>query len=101
MLRAMSGGWHDVLSGVALLAGDQAHRLVTTTRVQMTVWSDAQIAAYIASGEPMDKAGAYAIQGVAGAWVTQIQGSYTGVVGLPLVETRALLAKADVHVTPQ
>lgn len=98
MLRLLSGGAHQVLSGVALVSAHGEATIVTSTRVEMAPWSDADIAAYWASGEPADKAGAYAIQGMGGGWVTRIDGSYSGVVGLPLVETRALLA--DAGITP-
>lgn len=97
MLRLLSGGAHDVLSGVALVTPDGATTAVTQTRVEMAIWTDADIDAYWASGEPADKAGAYAIQGMGGGWVTRIEGSYSGVVGLPLVETRALLAAAGIN----
>ena len=89
MLRRLSGREHVVLSGVALLSADGAETVVSTTRVQMAPWSEADIDRYWASGEPADKAGAYAIQG-----------SHSGVVGLPLVETRALLAAAGIRPAP-
>ena len=101
MLRLLSGGSHVVLSGVALVSDAGTTTTVTRTVVHMADWSDADIARYWATGEPADKAGAYAIQGMGGAWVERIDGSYSGVVGLPLVETRALLDAADIHPTPQ
>ena len=96
MLRLLSAGTHLVLSGVALVTATGESTAVTCTQVAMAPWSEADIEAYWASGEPADKAGAYAIQGMGGGWVTQIDGSYSGVVGLPLVETRALLANAGI-----
>lgn len=96
MLRRLSGRSHHVVSGVVLLAQGQVHRLSTTTEVDMAAWSDADIDAYWASGEPVGKAGGYAIQGLAAAWVRAVRGSYTGVVGLPLAETRALLAACGI-----
>lgn len=101
MLRLLSGGSHLVLSGVALVTDAGTRTTVTRTVVHMADWSDADIARYWASGEPADKAGAYAIQGMGGAWVERIDGSYSGVVGLPLVETRALLSAAGIHPGPQ
>lgn len=97
MLRMLSDSAHDVLSGVALVTARGETTTVTSTRVQMAKWSDADIDAYWASGEPADKAGAYAIQGLGGGWVASIKGSYSGVVGLPLVQTRALLAAAGIQ----
>ena len=88
----MSGRSHRVLSGVALAHADGIDSLFTVTAVEMDVWSEADIEAYWRSGEPDGKAGAYAIQGIAGGWVKAIEGSYTGVVGLPMAETRQLLA---------
>lgn len=97
MLRLLSDGWHEVLTGVALVQGDAESIVVTATRIRMSPWRAQDIAAYVATGDPMDKAGAYAIQGPAGAWVERVEGSYTGVVGLPLAETRALLAAASIE----
>lgn len=96
MLHRLSGREHAVLSGVALVTARGVDTVVTTTRVAMATWSDADIDRYWASGEPADKAGAYAIQGMGGGWVAAIEGSHSGVVGLPLVETRALLAAAGI-----
>lgn len=92
MLRRMSGRSHRVLSGVALAHADGVDSLFTVTAVEMDAWTAADIAAYWRSGEPQGKAGGYAIQGIAGGWVKAIEGSYTGVVGLPMAETRQLLA---------
>lgn len=96
MLARLSGREHRVLTAVALVQFDalwderKAVR-VSDTRVRFRRLTDAVIARYVASGEPMDKAGAYGIQGLGGALVARIEGSYTGVVGLPLGETIDLL----------
>ncbi|MBU5925070.1 Maf family protein [Enterobacter sichuanensis] len=92
MLRKMSGQTHQVMTAVAL--ADRQHVLdcLVVTDVTFRVLTDDEIAAYIASGEPMDKAGAYGIQGLGGCFVRKINGSYHAVVGLPLVETYELLS---------
>lgn len=92
-LRLMSGRAHKVLTGVAVAApgGRTASRLVET-RVHFKRLAEAEIASYLASGEGLGKAGGYAIQGRAAALIMSLQGSYSGVVGLPLYETANLLA---------
>jgi septum formation protein len=96
MLRSLSGGLHYVHTAVALAFAGNVEVVLSTTAVEMMVLSEAQINAYVASGEPHDKAGSYGIQGLAGAWVKRIEGSYTGVMGLPIYETAALLRKHGV-----
>ena len=91
MLRRLSGATHTVLSAVALVAGGRQWRRLSATAVTFERLDDGEIQRYCDTGEPFDKAGAYAIQGFAGAFVTRIDGSYSGVVGLPLWETRQLL----------
>jgi septum formation protein len=92
MLRLLSGRAHRVLSAVAAVApGGRAGARLSETRVVFKRLTDAEIEGYLAGGEWDGKAGGYGVQGRAGAFVTQIAGSYTGVVGLPLYETRALL----------
>lgn len=91
MLSLLSGQWHDVLTAVALVLEQKSEYVMTVTRVKMREFSQAEIIAYWKTGEPADKAGAYAIQGLGAGFVEQIEGSYTGVVGLPLCETQALL----------
>ena len=91
MLQALSGQIHQVHTAVALAWQGQVKTLLSTTRVSMMPLSDAQIDAYVHTGEPRDKAGSYGIQGLAGAWITHIDGSYTGVMGLPVYETASLL----------
>ena len=92
-LRLLSGRVHRVYTGVTLITpkGGRRHRLVET-RVRFKRFSSDEIEAYLASGEWRGKAGGYAIQGLAGAFVVKLVGSYTGVVGLPLYETLSLLA---------
>jgi len=98
MLSRLSGGWHEVLTGVALAHATLATVLVST-RVQFRKLSNAEIDCYIATGEPADKAGAYGIQGLGGALVARLEGSYPNVVGLPLAETLNLLRDARVPTT--
>ena len=104
MLRALSGQVHQVITGVCVRGPSRngrpaVHTFAVSTDVEFTRLSEAEIAAYIASGEPMDKAGAYAIQGRAAYMIRQIRGSYTNVVGLPLTELVELLA-ADFGIRP-
>ncbi|HEY8339543.1 MAG TPA: Maf family protein [Egibacteraceae bacterium] len=95
LLARLSGRRHLVITGVAVSCGDGELRdLVVSTTVEMVALTPAAIAAYVATGEPFGKAGAYAIQGRAAAFVTRIEGSYTNVVGLPLTETLTLLGAA-------
>jgi len=91
MLRLLSGREHRVLTAVAVKFDRQCELLVSENRVRLRALTEADILAYIKSGEPMDKAGAYAIQGRAGAFVTELHGSYSGVMGLPLYETAQLI----------
>jgi nucleoside triphosphate pyrophosphatase len=86
MLRMLSGKWHEVLTGVALITPSEMSTDSATTRVKFASMSDQEIEWYVSSGEPADKAGAYAIQGLASRFVERIEGSYSNVVGLP-VET--------------
>jgi septum formation protein len=96
MLQRLSGRPHTVHSGVVLrdAGGCRVCRVATTVRFRDL--SAGEIAAYVDTGEPMDKAGAYGIQGLGGAFVTTIEGSYSNVVGLPLAETLALLRAAGI-----
>ncbi len=93
MLRLLSGREHRVLTSVAVKLDEHLELVVSESRVRFAELSQADIEAYVASGEPTDKAGAYAIQGRAGAFVTELHGSYSGVMGLPLYETAELLKK--------
>ena len=89
MLQDLSGSCHEVLSSVGLAFRGRTSLLTVETRIWFRALSDAALTRYVASGEPMDKAGAYGIQGAAGAFVDRIEGSYTNVVGLPIAETLA------------
>jgi septum formation protein len=84
MLARLSGRSHDVLTAVAIAQGGRVHSTVERTRVWFTALSDRDIEGYVASGEPLDKAGAYAIQGLASRFIPRIEGSYSNVVGLPV-----------------
>ena len=98
MLAQMSGRWHEVLTGVAVATEQGIHVLLSTTHVEMAVLAANEIDAYIRSGEPRDKAGAYGIQGMAGTFIKRIEGSYSGVMGLPIFETAQLLKNAGIRV---
>jgi septum formation protein len=92
MLRRLSGRSHQVFTGVALSDGTATAVALSTTTVWFRTLDEADIDAYWATGEPRDKAGAYGIQGLGAVFVERIDGSYSGVVGLPLFETARLLA---------
>jgi len=94
MLRLLSGRAHEVTTGVCLLANGREDVRSETTRVFFRQLSEKDIADYIASGEPMDKAGAYAIQGGAARWVEKIEGDYNNVVGLPVALVEKMLREA-------
>lgn len=91
MLRLLSGRTHRVLTAVALARSSRRDVVVSVSRVSFARLSAAQIDDYVAGGEPFDKAGAYGIQGAAGAFARRIEGSYSGIMGLPLYETARLL----------
>jgi len=93
-LHGLSGATHQVMTAVALVWGDQCRSQVVVTDVTFRVLGAEEIEAYVASGEPMDKAGGYGIQGLGGIFVSALEGSYSAVVGLPLQETAGLLAEA-------
>ena len=98
MLKALSGRWHEVHTALTLVSSEGIEAVLSTTRVELIALPDEMIAAYIASGEPHGKAGAYGIQGLAGTFIKRIEGSYSGVMGLPVFETAWLLGKAGIHV---
>jgi septum formation protein len=100
MLRRLSGRSHEVLTGVAVARRGQMLSRVERTSVWFVRVSDAEIAWYLASGEPMDKAGAYAIQGRASRFIPRIDGSYSNVVGLPMAAVVELLEKAGFSAEP-
>lgn len=91
MLELLSGHTHRVLTAVAVTAGMAPQTVLSETRVQFRDIEAHEMRSYWATGEPCDKAGAYAIQGLAAAFVARIEGSYSGVVGLPLFETSSVL----------
>ena len=92
MLAALSGRRHEVLTGIAWVSGGQTFSEAVSTQVQFGELTAEEISRYVATGEPLDKAGAYALQGGAAVFIEGIEGSYSNVVGLPLYRT-ALLAK--------
>ncbi|MFC3139971.1 Maf family protein [Shewanella submarina] len=96
MLRSLSGREHTVMTAVAVTNGERTESELVCTRVRFCELSDMDILAYIESEEPMDKAGAYGIQAIGGSFVEAIEGSYSAVVGLPMVETRNLLKRFSV-----
>ena len=98
MLSELSGTTHRVLTAVAVQSGHQRFQALSTSRVRFDAMTAAHIRSYTATGEPMGKAGAYAIQGRAAQHVSHISGSYTGIRGLPLRETALLLQSAGIHI---
>lgn len=98
MLMRMSGRTHQVITGIALATAAGVQVAHSCTDVTFRTLSEAEAAAYWRTGEPADKAGAYGIQGFGAVFVARIEGSYTGVVGLPLFETAQLLEQAGVPV---
>jgi septum formation protein len=98
MLKTLSGTQHRVLTAVALQYEGRFEVSVSESLVTFTALDPERIAAYVQSGEPFDKAGGYAIQGRAAAFVERLEGSYTGVMGLPLFETANLLRKFGIQV---
>ncbi len=97
-LEALSGSWHEVMSAVAVAVGEDVETRVNVTRVWFRDLSRSEIHRYWQTGEPVDKAGGYAIQGIGALFVERIEGSYSGVVGLPLLETGELLAGHGVRI---
>lgn len=101
MLAGLSGRTHRVITGIGLAWGADGRRRAFATqvsRVRFAPWPAPAIARYVASGEPLGKAGAYGIQGQAAAWIEHIAGSHSGIMGLPLHETATLLAQAGLEV---
>ena len=107
MLRLLAGRVHEVITGVCVISGAGGQRLEASesapilrtasesTRVTMSAISDREIREYVATGEPMDKAGGYAIQGIAGRWIPRIEGDYSNVVGLPVALVYQMLKEAE------
>lgn len=97
-LKDFSGQTHEVLTAVCLVdKGGKPRETLTKTFVTFRPLTDEEINSYIASGEPFDKAGGYGIQGLAGQFVEKVEGSYSGVIGLPVDETKALLAEIGIR----
>ena len=94
MLGALSGRTHRVLTAVAVHDGRRTRAALNVSHVRLAAMPDTAIAAYVAGGEPFGKAGAYAIQGSIAAWIEHIAGSHSGIMGLPLFETAALLRRS-------
>ncbi len=97
MLRRLSGRTHTVLSALCLVLPAGEHRALAISRVRFAVLSDVEIENYVASGEADGKAGAYAIQGRAAGFIARLEGSYSGVMGLPLYELREILRQAGME----
>jgi septum formation protein len=97
MLRLLSGRTHRVITGVALATAKGTEVAAEVTGVQFLTLSDEEIAAYVATGEPMDKAGAYGIQGLAAKWIPRVEGCYFNVVGLPLSLVATMLESASLE----
>lgn len=97
MLAQLSGHIHRVLTAVAVQHGEQRWEALSISTVRFAAMSAAQIRAYVATGEPMGKAGAYAVQGRAAMYISHISGSYSGIMGLPLRETALLLEQAGIQ----
>jgi septum formation protein len=95
MLRLLAGRTHQVITGVCLVAPEFERTEAETTQVTFSELSDEEIAEYVRSGEPMDKAGAYGIQGLASRWVPRVEGCYFNVVGLPVARVYGLLRDAE------
>ncbi len=96
MLRLLSGRAHQVVTGIAVAGRAGLRYAAEITEVFVAAITDAEIAAYVATGEPMDKAGAYAIQGRAARWIPRIEGDYSNVVGLPLARLSQLLSELEI-----
>jgi septum formation protein len=93
LLRRLSGATHQVLTAVAVAQDAHMETVLSASAVEFRTLDEAEIDAYVASGEPLDKAGAYAIQGRAAEFVRTLNGSYSGIMGLPLVATAELLSR--------
>ena len=97
MLKHLSGKQHEVITALALAFNDRVETALSESKVWFRELSAEEIRRYVATGESMDKAGAYAIQGRAAAFIMRMEGSYSGIVGLPLAETAGLLSKAGIE----
>lgn len=97
MLSCLQGVWHEVYTGVCVIADGKTAVRYDVSRVLFTPLTEKEIAAYVKTGEPMDKAGAYALQGRGGMYVQRIEGSYSNVIGLPMALTREMLIEAGIR----
>lgn len=95
MLELLSGRTHQVLTGIAVITANESFADVEITQVTFNVIEEPELVYYLGTGEPLDKAGAYGIQGYAARWIPRIEGDYFNVVGLPIARTVALLAEAN------
>jgi septum formation protein len=98
MLKRLGGQSHQVLTAIAVTVNREVKHVLSTSFVSFATLSDDEIKRYVDSGEPMDKAGGYAVQGLAARFITKLSGSYSGVMGLPLYETTALLRQCGLHI---
>lgn len=98
ILRRLSGRTHWVHTGVAITVADRTESRLSSSKVEFAPLSSTVLARYLESGEALDKAGAYGIQGRAGTFISRIEGSYTGIMGLPLFETAELLNWAGIRI---
>lgn len=98
MLSQLSGQSHQVLTAIAIAVDNEIKQVMTTSFVTFAKMSEDEIRRYVDTGEPMDKAGAYAVQGLAAKFITKLSGSYSGVMGLPLYETATLLRQCGVQI---
>lgn len=96
LLEMLSGQWHDVVTGVAVVSGEKEKVTHITSRVLFKSLDSEQIAAYVSTGEPMDKAGGYAIQGLGKSLVREHSGSFSNIIGLPLEKVQEMLAEFGV-----
>jgi septum formation protein len=97
LLRRLSGKAHVVMTAVAAAQHDRMETVLSVSTVEFRELDDAEIADYVATGEPLDKAGAYAVQGRAASFVRALHGSYSGIMGLPLIETAGLLRRFGIQ----
>jgi len=98
ILQKLSGRSHVVMTAIAMAYGDRIETALSVSTVVMRSLDETRIRRYVSTGEPMDKAGAYAVQGRAAAFITRIEGSYSGIMGLPLAETADLIASFGIGV---
>jgi septum formation protein len=98
MLRELSGATHRVLTAVAIQLGRKRRETLSESRVTFAALTPAQVRQYVATGEPLGKAGAYAVQGRAAAYISNIDGSYSGIMGLPMHETALLLREFGLRI---